>query len=427
LLRKIINTFGSNIFIAILNLLIAVVVSQYLGAAGKGQQSIIITTIALVLVVCNIAGGASLVYLIPRYNNIKIVIPAYIWSVMVVFVVYFILQSFNDIPSHYNFHICLLTLINSFTAINSMVLLGHERIHAKNLIAVIQTLLVILTLFFLFSVQDMQNVEAYIAALYVGYTLSFIISCFYISSYLTPKTTEKPLMKLLSDMFKYGFLNQMGHITQLLSIRLSYYILLTYLGEDKVGIYSNAVSLAEAVWLVSKSIATVQYARIANTQDIQYAQTLSIKLLKTAFILSFFVLLPLVLLPPSFYEKLFGSEFGQVSGIIMILAPGVLIYNFAIILGHYFSGRGQYHINTFTALTGLLSVILLCYLLIPVFGVNGAAMATSISFFVMAAFCLTVFTIKTKQRLSVLLPAANDIAEAKKIIKGLLKKEENNE
>jgi len=61
LFLKIFKTFGVRLSSAIISLLIAVVISQYLGAGGKGEQGIIITTIALILIFANIVGGASLV------------------------------------------------------------------------------------------------------------------------------------------------------------------------------------------------------------------------------------------------------------------------------------------------------------------------------------------------------------------------------
>lgn len=418
LLRKIINTFGSNVFIAALNLLIAIVVSQYLGAGGKGEQSIIITSIALILVVCNIAGGSTLVYLVPRFNNFKIIASAYLWSLLIVAFIYLLLSSFQWAAPHYIFHISLLTLLSSFTAINAMILLGHERVEAKNFIAVTQVLFVVAALLFFFLYAGKKSISSYITALYIGYIVSFLVSALYVLPYIFKSTKQEggSYKILLPLMFRYGFLNQLGHIMQLLSIRLSYYLLLLLLGEESVGIYSNAVSLAESVWLVSKSIATVQYARIANSKDVKYAREITIKLFKAAFALSFLIILPLVLLPASFYTTVFGPEFGSVNKILAVLAPGVLIYNFAIIIGHYFSGQGQYHVNTLSAAIGLITVIALCYFLIPIMGVYGAALATVVSFLFMSLFLLVYFYGKTRFPLSELLPGKSDFSEIKALL-----------
>ena len=68
MLSKILNTFGAKTAGAVINLLIAIILSQFLGPEGKGQQGLIITTIAFILVFANLVGGGTLVYLVPRYK-----------------------------------------------------------------------------------------------------------------------------------------------------------------------------------------------------------------------------------------------------------------------------------------------------------------------------------------------------------------------
>ena len=423
MLKKIANTFSTNLAVAFLNLLIAVVVSQYLGATGKGEQSIIITTIAFILLICNIMGGASLVYLVPRHDNFKIIAPAYIWSVLVCVVVFFLTEGFSKLSSFYNFHICLLTLISSLTAVNSMILLGHEKIEVKNLIAVIQTAILIVLLLILFLFFKQKTIASYIIALYISFTSAFILSCFYIFKFLN-NNIEKvyPLRKVIWEMLRYGFLNQLSHITQLFSFRLSYYILLLYLGKDSVGIYSNAVALVESVWLISKSIATVQYARIANTNNDKYARQLTQKLLKSALFMSFFILIPMMLLPSSFYTFIFGKDFTHVNILIIILSPGVFFYNFSLIIGHYFSGKGRYHINTMASASGLIVTVVLCLLLIPVLNVYGAAVAAVFSFITTSAVVFFVFQKETHYTFKTFFPNRKDISEYKTYLLSFLNK-----
>lgn len=408
--------------IAVLNLLIAVVVSQYLGAAGKGQQSILITTIALVLLVCNIAGGASLVYLVPRHDNFKILLPSYAWSLLVCVVVFLFMGLFHDIPDGMLFHVCTLTLVSSLTAVNSTILLGHERIHIRNMIAVVQTAVLVLSLLFMFLVLQRRDIYAYIISLYVAFTVAFIMSALYVTAYIEKDDKKETNYRgVLKDMFKYGFLNQLSHITQLLSLRLSYYLLLLYSGEHSVGIYSNAVALTEAVWLVSKSIATVQYARIANTDNDEYARDLTLKLLKPSLLVGVFLLLPLALLPGSFYTLLFGSEFAEVNRLVAVLAPGVLLYNISLITGHYFSGKGRYHVNTIASFAGLLVTLAGGWLLIPVWGMYGAALTAVLSFACTSLYVLYVFRREAAFPLSALLPRTEDIKIYVTMIRDVLK------
>ena len=69
MVKKIASTFIIKVIIAVLNLAIVIVLSRFIGAAGKGEASLIVTTIAMILIFCNMIGGSSLVYFVPRNNT----------------------------------------------------------------------------------------------------------------------------------------------------------------------------------------------------------------------------------------------------------------------------------------------------------------------------------------------------------------------
>ena len=58
---KILNTFGTKILVAFINLAIAIIISQVLGDSGKGIQSLVLTNISFSLIFSEIVCGASLV------------------------------------------------------------------------------------------------------------------------------------------------------------------------------------------------------------------------------------------------------------------------------------------------------------------------------------------------------------------------------
>jgi O-antigen/teichoic acid export membrane protein len=153
-------------------------------------------------------------------------------------------------------------------------------------------------------------------------------------------------------MFRLGILNQLAHIFQLLSFRMSYYWLGQVYSEAEVGIFSNGTSLIESVWLISRSISLVQYSRIVNMTDKKEAQKLTLDLSKLSFVISFIILIPMILLPSSFYEFIFGAGFGGIRLVIQALAPGVLFLNLNIIISHYFSGIGKYQLNSIASFAG---------------------------------------------------------------------------
>ncbi|HOY32802.1 MAG TPA: polysaccharide biosynthesis C-terminal domain-containing protein [Bacteroidales bacterium] len=391
---------------AIISLLTAVLVSRYLGAAGKGEQGIIITTIALILIFANIIGGASLVYLTPKLPLKKLLLPSYLWSLVVSLLFAGILLVFPLVEQRYAVHIALLTVINSFTAVNTSVLLGKENIRAVNTINFSQVALTILALLFFFVSGVAINIYGYIYSLYIAYAVTFVMSAFFLRPYSGVRSHADTVTyrKAVALLFRYGFMNQLAHITQLLSFRVSYYFLESYQGYDAVGIYSNGVSITESVWMISGSVALVQYSKISNTSDRSFSQHLSAELLRISFLLSFFVLIPLVLLPGSFYAFIFGKDFSDINRIMWLLAPGVLVFVNALILGHYFSGTGKYYVNSIGSAIGLAVTLVLSMIFIPLLGYLGAALTASISYLATSIFVTVYFCRESKIGFTELLP-----------------------
>ena len=420
MLSKILNTFGTRSLSAVVNFMIAIVVSQYLGPDGKGEQGIIIATIAFVLVFSNLVGGATLVYLIPRFHFSLLLLPSYLWSILISIIAFIMLYVFNIVDTEFIMHICTLSVLNSLTNIHSTLLIGREKIKASNLISLMQPLIVIASLLIYFVVLKDETITAYIHALYFAFGGSLLISFYYMWK-VFGKMSLHPItsyLKVLKELFRLGFMNQMAHITQMMSFRLSYFFLEQFHGEASVGIYSNGIQIMESIWLISKSISLVQYSRIANTDDRQYSQDLSVKLLKAGFFISLICIIPLLLLPESFYLFIFGKGFTGVKEVIWILSPGVLLYNFSIILGHYFSGIGKYHVNTIASSIGLAISIVLFYVLIPPFITLGAGIATSISYAVTSLVVLIFFLREAKIAGKDFLPSLDDL----NIFRNLLRK-----
>jgi Na+-driven multidrug efflux pump len=74
----------------------------------------------------------------------------------------------------------------------------------------------------------------------------------------------------------------------------------------------------------------------------------------------------------------------------------VLVYNFSILIGHYFSGTGRYYLNAVSSSLGLVASVILYYTLIPAFGITGAGWATSASYLVTTLILVYIFNKENK-------------------------------
>jgi O-antigen/teichoic acid export membrane protein len=163
------------------------------------------------------------------------------------------------------------------------------------------------------------------------------------------------------------------------------------MSKSAVGIYSNAISIVESIWLISRSISMVQNARIVNSNDLNYSVRITVQLLKVSFLLVFGVVIILQFIPASFYQFLFGEEFGDVRTVILTVSPGILFFCISFILSGLFAGTGNYKYNTISSLAGLIVTIPLVIILIPKYGLIGAGISASVSYCTHTAVKLTYF------------------------------------
>lgn len=381
--KAIIGNFSVRFSAAIFNLLIAILISQYLGAGGKGEQSIILASITIILLVDNLIGGASIIYLAPRTGTKNLITTSYCWAIFVSIGCYLVLNSFAWFDQKHVFTISFVSGLNSIISINSSILVGKEKIHKSNLLSFSIPFLTLMVIILQVFNQASQSIDLYILAIYIAYGTTLILSLFLISKELTKEDVFQP--KLLANTFKtllfYGFQNQITHIFQLLSFRLSYFLLEINHGQKAVGIYSNGLSIIESIWLITSSISLYQYSRISNSDDKEYSLKLTEKLTKLGLLLAFISLFIALFIPSEFYIWLFGKEFGELSVIIRLMAPGIWIFNYALILGHYFSGVGKYYVNAIASGCGFLITILLSFFIFPKMTIYDAALTAVISYF----------------------------------------------
>lgn len=392
--NKILNTFGTKIVAAALNFLIAIIISQTLGDTGSGTQSLVVASITFILIFSEIVCGASIIYLAPRHSFKKILVASVVWSALIAVVMGFGIRLFYPkLEADLVVHVAALSFLSSLSNINFRFLVGKEEIKKANYNTLLQPVLLTLTLVIYYIILKNSDIYGYLIGLYAAYGGTFLLGIWMLrKEYANLRhDKDKNYKPVLKDLFKYGFLNQTGHFVQFFNLRLSYYLLDSYIGRGEVGVFSRSVSLAEAIWVISNSIALVQYARIANADDRPYAQKLTLDLGKICMLVSAMAVVVLCLLPAEFYVFVFGKDFGEMAHLIRILAPGVLFYCIFLILGHYYSGIGRYQMNTFAALCGLLATFVCGFTLIPKYGVTGAAITSAAAYTMNAVFLFFFF------------------------------------
>jgi len=345
-------TFVSRLAAAVVNFGTIMLLSRKLGPEGKGIATLMLVIVVSVQLICDFMGGAAMVYLAPRYRLRNLIIPSWIWTVFwslfAPLVVWFVRPELYE---YYGWHIAGLSFLNASMNQQLHLLNGREKFAYVNAINLMTAVLVVSSLSF-FIWNNPQPIH-YVYALYAGWIPTWLVSLFILLK--LPKIGQSvSISKSLKSLLSYSSANQFGHLLQFSSQRIAYFLLPAF----SLGIYSNAVSLAEAMWMLSTSIATIQYGTIANSNDRAQAVKLTVPLFRASILITFFAGLFLCLLPASVFGLLFGDAFIPVKDNLFILLPGVVAISGYLIIGHYFSGTGQFKKNNRAIASGLVVTII---------------------------------------------------------------------
>ena len=409
MIQRIAFTFLTKFSGAVLNFTIVILLSQVLGANGKGVCSLMLSTIAVFAIISDFVGGPTLVYLVPRYALKALLLPAYAWTFIIAILFFFILHTWEIVPAVYVGHVLVLSIFNAVAAIHLNVLLGQERTKIFNIAGLVQSFSTVGALAFLFFIRDYKQINAYLLALYIGFGLSAIITT---AAVYSKKSSSTNPSRAFGEMIRLGLSNQLAMVAQFLSYRIGYYFLEELKDTRSVGIYSNAVSIAEAIWLTGHAISAILYARIANNADTKVSGEMTVRLARLNTLLTLVLVIPTALLPDSFYTYLFGKDFTGVSHLIRLLLPGILIFNLTMICSNYFAGTGRYLVNTLGSSIGLVVTLIGSYWLIPSQGTAGAALAATASYTATTLFTVLYFVKSTPHTFIELIPKFADIQSA---------------
>lgn len=373
MIRKILHTIFTKFSSAGLGFLTIILISQILGVEAKGEQAIMVYNINLLLMLFTLIGNSTLIYLTPRKDFSNLIIPSFLWIVITAILVSLFFPN-----------ICvLIAVLAAISEINQFLLLGKQKISQANILKLIYPLVSFSYILILWLFNRFTSVEDFITAMLIAYIVSFFYGVFALrDEYKNLKLISKQeLTSSFKTLFSLGVTKQIGYIAQSMNYRLCFYILGFYCGETLVGIYSNAVSLSEAVMLFGSSLALVQYSSLSNNEDDSSSKQFSWKMSKINGIFTALALLVLCLLPSEVYSFIFGKGFEEISQAIRILSIGVLPLSIASNFTQYFYAKGNFKISTFASIIGLVITIIAGLILIPKYQLQGAALTATLSYF----------------------------------------------
>lgn len=401
--KNIYSNLVTRIILFLLGIGISVIIARTLGPEGKGIVTFFIMITALIAEYGHLGILNAHAYFFGKkmreekerviWNNMSVTLVTSSFWILLIILLSLNGYIFSDVIKALNnnfivFVFILLVipiLMISVRFVSSLFILNKVILQNKTLL-VGQTIFVIILSILLYFQQ--LSLPSYLVTYFI---LQLILMIAYFINLRIPfKLAWNKL--LIKEEFKFGIKIFFGALFIYLTYRVDIFLIKYFLDFTQVGIYSIGVGIAENLWLIPISVGTVLYARLLNCPDKSNNKVTTFITAKLSFIVCFFLILPLILCAPWLVDMLYGSDFAQSAIITRLLLPGILFAVIGKIMYNYFIAQGKPLVHTAVASIAFITNIVLNFVLIPQYGIQGAAIASTISYIIYGGAYLILIT-----------------------------------
>ena len=421
-LKKNIVTSGSfRIVILILSFLISWISARYLGLTLKGEYSYLITLGGFIWMILDWGIFRSYPYLVRKYTDeVKTMFG---WTILTMFLELLIFSCLGIVfldfwskligypltPAKMILLIMFISFNKAFMQLQA-IYMGMDRILENSLAHFLSSaIFFVLLLIGYFALLEVDRINAVLVFTVAGLFGSVI--------YLVLRTKwtnwyKQLNFKLVKLFYSYGFRVFLSSLFIMLLIRADIVIIKHFLDFKEVGIYSMAAHIVDFIQIASNLVGGLLFVKLSDIDD-DISKWLLLK--KTLLLFFFFITLANLgfgLLGKFIMRIMFGVQFVPVYYVYFWLMPAVYGLSFGSLFNNYLNSKGFPIISIILPAVALLINIGLNLWLIPVMGINGAALSSSFSYFLW--FILIVyFEQKDSQgkMLKYLLPTRKDIID----------------
>lgn len=399
LVRGSLSIFATRASLIVVGLITTIILARVLGPAGKGKWTLISLVPSFLVTVGHLGIGQAIVYFIGKKKwaiseiagNVLLGTLAISVALVSGFLV-FRKIIFSSFLKGVNPYLVLLSLIS--IPMWLLIIYYGSLLLAKNQIArfnLIDAFLHVSFLpFFLISLLILSN---HLLGVLISWLLALILTTL-LAIIFVLKLTPINLrfnFPLVKDHLGFGIKAYLAGVMQFFNFRLDMFLVNFFLNPMNVGFYAIAVAIAEALWYIPNAISTVLFPKV-SALDKASADALTPRVCRHTFFLVVVGSLLLFLSGRWIIDFIFGQRFLPALKPLWLLLPGIVTLSIAKILSSDLIGRGKPEINTYGAGLSLIVTIGLDLLLIPRWGISGAALASSIAYTVYAVVLLFAFT-----------------------------------
>lgn len=381
-------------FSMIVGLAVVTIIARVLGPEGQGQYAVIILLPTMLMTLLNMGVQSASVFHIGQRNysiqtvystNLLIAVFLSLFSVALGLIVIHIIGDnvFSDVPNHYLLLILLVIPILYMNKLFQAIFQGCQDFKSFNIIIITTQVVNLLFVILIVYLLPLGLVGALIS-FFIGQIITLITIMQLLKKRLSIKLVDRSVStSLIKQSFSYGVKAHLSNILAFINYRADIILISYFMNPVAVGVYVIAVTISEKMWVFSQAISTVLFPRISSYSEETQRNKLTSMVSKIVLYISAIVAIVVFFTVDSLVIIIFGIEYIESSTIIKILLPGIVLFSMDKILSNDLAGRGLPIINFRVSLITVMINITLNIALIPLYGLSGAAIATT------TGYCIT--------------------------------------
>jgi O-antigen/teichoic acid export membrane protein len=388
MLHQIVGTLATRVLMIFNSVVAGLIVAWWLGAEGVGQLAVINVTVATIVQLGSFGLPSANTYFIAQdqEQTRTAAINSLIFALVAgstLAVALIALASFR--PDLFGFVSPQLIRIASIsipfqliTLIGLNILLAIGKVKQFNLLDLAGQSFVLLNAVLALIVFN-RGLETLVTLNTVAsIAVSILIaSLLVIAARTFQKSRWRADRAMLRRMIAYGMKFHVSILAGAIILRADLLVVNHFRGAAEAGVYSVATQFAMMLMLLPGVVATLLFPRVTAEQDARGETTCQVTRQTTLIMfLCCLAAVPFSLLLPVIY----GAEFRDATSLLLILLPGVYLISLETVLVQHFNALGlPLAIPLYWVVTLVLNLVLV-FALVPRFGAQGAAIASTISY-----------------------------------------------
>jgi O-antigen/teichoic acid export membrane protein len=214
---------------------------------------------------------------------------------------------------------------------------------------------------------------------------------------------------LVKGTLRFGVQQNAAVFLDVLNYRFDMLLVNYFLGPVYVGFYSISLILPEKLWNIPNVLSAVLHPRVAHAGDENDANRDTARVSRITVLIIGAACVAIFLFGRLLIRLLYSDRFLPAVTPMFVLLPGILMISVAKVLTSDLVARGYPRANLWAGLAAVASNVALNVVLIPRMRINGAALASTVSYTLYAAVIVIYFMRVTGVRFgSLVAPTAGD-------------------